>query len=142
MMNNQEQQEVLQFIGGTIGALKELDSKVISKTNPFTQVKGIDKGKIIQDFSKNFIPQNPQQIPQPPAVITPQQVNIPQSTVVNAGINVQPQAINLEQSIYDPNQLELDFNQKFKASDLFYKVDRILEIVKNLEQEVRDLKKS
>jgi len=141
-MNNQEQQEVLQFIGGTIGALKELDSKVISKTNPFTQVKGIDKTKIIQDFSKNFKPQSPQQVPAQPQVTIPQQINIPQATVVNAGINVQPQPLNIEQPVYDPNQLELDFNQKFKASDLFYKVDRILEIVKNLEQEVRDLKKS
>jgi hypothetical protein len=57
-------------------------------------------------------------------------------------VNTQPQGnVQQEMKVVDPDQMEFDFTKYVKAEDVFNVLTDLVEIVKLLRQEVKDLKK-
>jgi len=114
----------IQFIGQNLsGALKELDSSIISK-NQTLQGKTIDPVRVVQ-----AIPQS--------------RNSQPYASVVNAGMNIQPQQARIVHQQpapipvqHDPNQLEFDFDKKAKYSDILNALTEIKTILMRIDNKL------
>jgi hypothetical protein len=122
-----EKLEVLQFIGGTIGALKELDSKILSKHNPSTKITGIDINRVQRDLG-NFTPS--------PAPVAIQQPIAPPINVAALPSEAQHPPLA---PVQNDDQLLLDFDKKYSLNDIFDKINTVYLKICDLEKKVESL---
>lgn len=109
---------VLRMLGMTTSTLKDIDSNITGNPNAFIKGLKLDAKKVITETLVNVAPST-----------GPTPVMQPQTGYLQVG-SQHPQSIPLpqqqiQQSTYDPNQLEFDFYKKIKPEDLDHRLKNI-----------------
>jgi len=125
----------IQFIGQNLGALKDLDSRVIDK-NPTLQGLTMNPVEVVKSIP---VPRQSVQISVPRQQSQPSAYVQPAATIYqqpNNNIIEQSANITYQQPGVDSNQLEFDFDNSATAQKIYNIVDKLLVKVESLENKL------